>query len=123
MRKKFVIASACIAYELYIFFQYVGHEAGIHYWLHALTGLVAAMFTFTFLRRRGYPAGRVWWTAFLLHQYAMIPDYLYELGVPHAAWMNVFLGHVWVDSIPYHEVILPVVALGATTLYWYTGKK
>lgn len=114
------MAGAILVIELLLFVQYRGHGAGVHFWLHALMGLVTAFLIFTVLALRGkHPKGLLL-AAFGLHQYAMFPDYLYQWGIPHQPWMNIFLGHLWVDSLPYHEIILPIAAILTGGLYTLT---
>jgi hypothetical protein len=103
--------------ELLLFAQYRSHEAGVHFWLHALMGVITALIIYALLMSRGKHPHGLLLAAFGLHQYAMVPDYLYQWGIPHQPWMNIFLGHLWIDSLPYHEFILPLAAIFSAVLY------
>jgi hypothetical protein len=51
------------------------------------------------------------------HSYAMTPDFLFSMGVPHEPWMNVFLGHIWVHYLPGGNASWLVIAIVASGLY------
>ncbi|MBA3757515.1 hypothetical protein H0X09_01465 [Candidatus Saccharibacteria bacterium] len=103
--------------ELFLFSQYKAHDAVIHFFLHSLAGVNAALLIFITLSLQKRPSRNFIFWAFTLHQYAMLPDYLYQAGSPHQPWMNVFLGHVFLDNLSYHEWILSGLAVFLGTVY------
>lgn len=109
MRKSWLIM-VLLAIELFIFSRYQAHDAGIHFFLHSLAAVTIVFSVATMFILLGKKIRGLVYAAFLLHQYAMIPDYLYSLGYVHKFWMNIFLGHLWLDGLPHHDIILPIVS-------------
>ena len=88
--------------EVMLFVSYGAHEAQFHWATHFLVALTAAaIFLLAWLLRTGAPGPRLLLLPVLgFHLYAMTPDLLFRVGVPHAAWMEVFLGHLSVHHLP-----------------------
>jgi hypothetical protein len=117
IKLKHILIVGIALVELFLFSQYKAHDAVIHFFLHSLTGINAGLLIFITLSLQKRPSSNFILWAFTLHQYAMLPDYLYQAGYPHHAWMNVFLGHVFLDNLPFHEWILSGLAVVLGTLY------
>ena len=88
--------------EVALFASYDVHDARFHWATHFL---VALSFTAVLLLARllltGAPGPRfLLLTVLAFHLFAMAPDLLFRGGLPHALWMNVFLGHIAVHYLP-----------------------
>lgn len=115
--KTIVKYAIIVLIELYLFTQYTGHDASIHFFIHSLVGVSVGLSLFIILILFGKKPVELILVIFVLHQSAMIPDYLYSLGYPHQLWMNIFLGHLFFDSLPYHEWILGTTVAVLTGSY------
>lgn len=120
-KSKWIIA--IIVIELFIFARYQAHDAHIHFFLHSLVAVSVVFAVATLCVLLGKKPPSLVYAVFLLHQYAMFPDYLYSLGYPHQPWMNIFLAHLWLDDLPLHEVILPTVSFLAVVGYFVAKKR
>lgn len=104
--------------EVILFASYGAHEARFHWATHFLVALsAAAVFLLVRLLRTGVPGPRLLLTVLGFHLYAMTPDLLFRVGVPHAAWMEVFLGHLIVHHLPGGDRSWLVIALTCSTVY------
>lgn len=115
--KQNVMYILIVTVELSLFANYKAHDAPIHFFLHSLIGLSVALLIYTVLTLLGKHPKRLLLTAFGLHQFAMFPDYLYQIGIPHRPWMNIFLGHLWIDNLHYHEWVLGGSVVALTIVY------
>lgn len=87
--------------EVALFRVYGGYDSRFHWGAHFLVGLLtAALWLSVVLLVKGAPARGQLLTVLLFHLYAMAPDLVFRAGGPHARWMNVFLGHIWVHYLP-----------------------
>ena len=87
--------AAAIVVEVLLYLSYRGHDARFHWLTHFLVGAsfaLALMTVQSWRTRRPTRFPLVW--LLLAHLYAMVPDLLFSLGVPHYRWMEVFLGHI-----------------------------
>lgn len=101
--------------EYALFHSYRGHDADFHWATHFLVGLtVAAAINLAWLFVKGAPARGMLLSVLAAHLFAMAPDLLFNVGVPHAPWMNVFLGHIWVHYLPSGDKSWLVIALVAS---------
>ncbi|MFP5369801.1 MAG: hypothetical protein ACLGI3_03515, partial [Actinomycetes bacterium] len=68
-----------------------------HFFVGAAAGL-AVMLVAAWRRRRAVG----WWPMWVVggHVIALFPDVLFRLGIAHARWMDVFLGHVSTHVVP-----------------------
>lgn len=90
-----------VAVEVLLYLSYRGHDARFHWLTHFLVGASFALVLMAFHTLRTRQATRlplVW--ILLAHLYAMIPDFLFSLGVPHYRWMELFLGHISSHLVP-----------------------
>ena len=105
--------------EIALFASYSAHDAEFHWATHFLVALTAAALFLLFrLLRTGTPGPRFLLLPVLgFHLYAMTPDLLFRVGVPHAAWMEVFLGHLIVHHLPGGDRSWLAIALTCSAVY------
>lgn len=110
--------AVAIAVEVGLFLQYVSEGARYHWFVHFFVGAGTALVLMTLWswRTRRPVAHPLSWVV-LAHLYAMFPDLLFPHGIVHAAWMNMFLGHLWVHFVPGQDVTWFVVFVVALTAY------
>lgn len=107
-----------VVVEVLLFHSYRDHEADFHWAAHFLVGLsAAALFNLVWLAIKGAPARGLLISILLGHLFAMAPDLIFNAGVAHAPWMNLFLGHIWVHYIPGGNTTLLGIALLASGAY------
>lgn len=107
--------------EIALFRVYGSYDSRFHWGAHFLVGLIAAAGWLSgWLILRGAPAPGQIVTVLVAHLYAMAPDLVFRIHVPHAQWMNVFLGHIAVHYIPGGDrtwlALAAVALLGYCTL-------
>jgi len=98
-----------------VVFGYLDREAIDHYALHPMIALAGSLPVFVALRTLGVAVREELLVSYLFLNYARIPDYLFEAGIEHEEWMNVFLFHVAFDEIIGSALIfltLQVLVLG-----------
>lgn len=90
-----------VAAEVALFATYSVHDARFHWATHFLVGLATAgVVLLVRLLITGVPGPRFILTVILgLHLFAMTPDLVFRAGAPHAAWMDLFLGHIAAHEI------------------------
>lgn len=104
--------------EYGLFQAYRDHDADFHWATHFLVGLtVAALINLAWLAIKRAPARGVLLSVLAAHLFAMFPDLLFGLGLAHAEWMNVFLGHIWAHYLPGREAGWLAIALLASATY------
>lgn len=105
--------------EIGLFTTYGVHDARFHWATHFLVALTVTSILFVVgLALTGAPGPRfILLTLLGLHLFAMTPDILFRLGVPHYRWMDVFLGHISTHYIPGGDASWLVIALVATSGY------
>lgn len=105
--------------EVLLFHTYSVHDARFHWATHFLVAVVvAALVMIVLLSVRGAPGPRFPLLLVLgLHLFAMAPDLVFRAGVPHAAWMDVFLGHISAHYLPGGDTTWLLIAVGAVSAY------
>jgi len=90
-------------------------------WLtHFLVGASASLvFMAAWSWRAGRPAPLPLIWVFLGHLYAMIPDFLFQGGIAHSRWMEIFLGHVSSHVVPGRNVTWLVAFASALGAYLF----
>jgi len=107
--------------EVFLYRSYGAFDSSFHWAAHFLVGLLSAsavLAAYLLVAARPAPGQVV--VILLFHVYAMAPDLLFRIGIPHAQWMNVFLGHVAVHYLPGGDrtwlVLSALAALGYVVL-------
>ena len=101
-------ALRCIVFaaaELGLYLSYRSHDARFHWATHFLVGATAAtlgMALYAALRDKPPPDPELWLLG--AHLFAMFPDFLFEAGIPHEWWMEVFLLHIRSHFVPGRNV-------------------
>jgi hypothetical protein len=105
--------------EVLLFYTYSVHDARFHWATHFLVALiVAAAVMIVHLTVRGAPGPRFPLILVLgLHLFAMAPDFVFRAGAPHAAWMDVFLGHLSAHYLPGGDKAWLLIAIVAVSAY------
>lgn len=107
-----------VALEVALYAFYFAHEARFHWFTHFFVGASAAlllMTTFTWRTGCAVPLPFLW--PILGHIVAMFPDFLFEAGIAHRRWMDVFLGHLSTHFIPGRNWTLYGIFLICLALY------
>lgn len=80
---------------------YGSYDSSFHWAAHFLVAVIATSgWLATSLLVTSRPAPGQVLTVLPFHLYAMFPDLLYRVGIPHAAWSNAFIAHIDVHYIP-----------------------
>ncbi|MDQ6892767.1 MAG: hypothetical protein M3167_08825 [Acidobacteriota bacterium] len=90
-----------VGVEAFLYLNYFAHEARFHWFTHFYVGGSVALILVAVVARRlrrPVPFPLVW--VILGHLVAMFPDFLFEAGIAHRRWMDVFLGHLSTHFIP-----------------------
>lgn len=118
-----VQGAALVVAEVVIYRTYTGHDAAFHWSTHFLVAVIAvAAWHAAHLRWRGRPAPAQLATVVGFHLVAMAPDLLFRVGVAHARWMDVFLGHISSHYVPGGDRTWLVLAVLAVLAYtWQLG--
>ncbi len=93
--------AAVVVVELLLYASYRSHDARFHWLTHFLVGAftaLVAMAAWVWFRRRPAPYPLVWVVA--AHLFAMVPDFLFQAGVAHEWWMDLFLLHIRSHFVP-----------------------
>ncbi|TMF04074.1 MAG: hypothetical protein E6I38_13215 [Chloroflexi bacterium] len=98
-RSTLLKLAAVIAIEVVIVFGYVGHGAIDHYALHPMIAMASALPLFLLVRTLGFRLREELLISYFFLNFARFPDYLFEAGIEHQTWMNVFLLHLAFDEI------------------------
>lgn len=115
LRRRGLLAILAAA-EVLLFNSYDGRGAALHWAIPFLVGLLAAaVVNLTLLALKGAPVRGQLLCVLGLHLYAMAPDLLSDL--PHAGWMDVFLGHVSARAIPGGAAMWLAVAIVVSGAY------
>lgn len=109
---------ALIGAEAVILPLYWRPDSHFHWSIHFLVGLTAAaVWNLAVLFILDRPARGQLTSVLVFHLIAMAPDILFGLGLPHLAWMDLFLGHISVHYTPGRDRTWLGIALLATSLY------
>jgi len=104
--------------EVSIYLLYAGHAARFHWFTHFFVGASAALAVMAVVAvrtRRSVPLLLIWPMAG--HILAMIPDFLFSLGLVHRRWMDVFLAHISSHYLPGRNLTWFAVFLAALATY------
>ena len=102
-----------VAAELVLYASYASHDARFHWATHFLVALlVTALWQSLHLLVAARPARGQLATVVIFHIWAMWPDLLFRVGVPHYHWMDwLSLGHVSSHYLPGGDTSWLVLAL------------
>jgi hypothetical protein len=110
--------AALVPAEALLFASYRSHESGFHWATHLLVGVAAAaLWNLGWLALKRAPAPAQLLSVLVAHLLAMFPDFLFSAGVPHYAWMDVFLAHNSSHHLPGGAFGWLVIALTLSGLY------
>jgi hypothetical protein len=110
-----------VAVEVVLYVFYFAHEARFHWFTHFFVGASCALLVMAVIAwrtRRPAPYPLLW--PVLGHIVAMFPDFLFEAGIAHRRWMDVFLGHLSTHFIPGRNWTWYVIFLTALAIYLWT---
>lgn len=109
---------AVVVLEVLLYASYRSHDARFHWLTHFLVGASTAlvlMAAWTWFRRRPATIPLVWVVA--AHLFAMVPDFLFQAGVAHEWWMDLFLLHIRSHLVPGRNLTWLVIFGLALTAY------
>lgn len=111
--------------ESLLYYFYFAHEARFHWFTHFYVGAGVALLVMSgvaWKTHRPVPLPLVW--PLLGHVLAMFPDFLFEAGIAHRRWMDVFLGHLSTHFIPGRNWTWYAFFLACLALYlWTIGRR
>jgi len=100
-RRLAVEIAALVVAEALLLRVYGSYDSSFHWAAHFLVAVIAtSLWLATYLLVTSRPAPGQVLMVLPFHLYAMFPDLLYRVGIPHAAWSNAFLAHIDVHYIP-----------------------
>ena len=111
--------------EVLLYLSYQHHDTRFHWFLHFFVGTSAAFGVMTLIT---YWSNRTILFPFLWllvgHVIAMFPDILWSAELlPHQAWMDIFVLHIFSHFIPGRNWTWYVIFLLCLALYLYVRQK
>ena len=104
--------------EIGLYHSYRGHDARFHWFTHFFVGATVVLLAGTvWAWRTGRPVRLPLLWILGAHAFAMFPDFLFQAGVAHYRWMDVFLGHISTHFVPGRNLTWFAVAATALALY------
>jgi hypothetical protein len=107
-----------IGIEVALYVLYFAHEARFHWFTHFFVGAsfaLVVMAVVAWRTRRPVPYPFLW--PILGHIVAMFPDFLFEAGIAHRRWMDIFLGHLSTHFVPGRNWTWYGIFLASLALY------
>lgn len=90
-----------VGVEVALYLTYFAHEARFHWFTHFFVGSsVALLIMAAVANLSGRPVSLPFLWPVLGHAVAMFPDFLFQAGIAHQGWMDIFLGHLSSHFIP-----------------------
>ncbi len=114
---------AALVIEIFVYLNYFAHEARFHWFTHFYAGGAVALLSMAIIAPRlssPIPFPVLW--VVLGHLLAMFPDFLFEAGIAHRRWMDVFLGHLSSHFIPGRNWAWYGIFVAALTVYLLRGR-
>jgi len=94
-------AVAALAVEALLYWRYGDEQARYHWFTHFFVGAsLALLLVSSYVAVRGRVPTLVILVPIFGHLCAMFPDVLFELGIAHRRWMDIFLGHISTHFVP-----------------------
>ena len=119
--RQSVLTLFAVLAEIGLYHSYRGHDARFHWFTHFFVGatvvlLIGALYTW----RTGRPVRLplVWILG--AHAFAMFPDFLFQAGVAHYRWMDLFLGHISTHFVPGRNLTWFLVTAFALGVYLFS---
>ncbi|HVE45666.1 MAG TPA: hypothetical protein VNA57_02805 [Acidimicrobiales bacterium] len=107
-----------VAVELLLYRSYKGHDARFHWFTHFFVGAAVALLAMAVVAwRTRHPVALPMLWPLLGHLVAMAPDILFNFGMAHRRWMDVFLAHVSSHYVPGRNVTWFGVFLASLAVY------
>lgn len=113
--------AAAIRAELFLYLNHFAREARFHWFTHFYVGGAVALLVVTIVARRtGRPVPLPLLWPILGHVVAIFPDFLFEAGIAHQRWMDVFPGHLSSRFIPGRDWTWYGIFLGSLAVVLWT---
>ncbi|CAN5484205.1 hypothetical protein BH20ACT2_BH20ACT2_03930 [soil metagenome] len=118
--RQSVLTLLAVLAEVGLYHSYRGHDARFHWFTHFFVGasvvlLIGAVYTCVAGRPLRLPL--LWVLG--AHLVAMFPDFLFQAGVAHYRWMDLFLGHISTHFVPGRNLTWFTIALTSLAIYLY----
>lgn len=118
--RQSVLTLLAVGAEVALYHSYRGHDARFHWFTHFFVAAVVVLLVgAAYARRRGRPLPMPLVWVLGAHLFAMFPDLLFQAGVAHERWMDLFLAHISSHFVPGRNITWFALALGALALYLY----
>ncbi len=112
---------AASAVEVALYHSYRGHDARFHWFAHFFVGAFVVLLAgalWAWRRRRPIRFPLLWILG--AHLFAMFPDFLFQAGIAHYQWMDLFLGHISTHFVPGRNLTLFAAAASSLGLYLWS---
>lgn len=109
---------AAVVVEAALYAAYQGSDARLHWFTHFFVGASFALLVMTgvvWFTRRPVLVPLAW--VVVAHLYAMLPDFMFDAGIAHRRWMDVFLAHLSSHFIPGQNFTWLAVFLVSAGIY------
>jgi pimeloyl-ACP methyl ester carboxylesterase len=119
--RQSVLTMLAVVAEIGLYHSYRGHDARFHWFTHFFVGatvvlLVGAVYAW----RAGRPVRLPLLWILGAHAFAMFPDFLFQAGIAHYRWMDLFLGHISSHFLPGRNLTWFLVATAALAIHLIT---
>lgn len=107
-----------VVIEGLLYAAYQGSDARFHWFTHFFVGASFALVVMSLAAwrtRRPVRAPLAWIVA--AHVYAMFPDFLFDAGIAHRRWMDVFLAHISSHFLPGQNFTWYAVFIASAGIY------
>ncbi|CAN5718614.1 hypothetical protein BH24ACT5_BH24ACT5_11380 [soil metagenome] len=119
--RQSVLTLFAVLAEVGLYHSYRGHDARFHWFTHFFVGATVVLLAgavWTWSTNRPIRRPLIWILG--AHLFAMFPDFLFQAGVAHYRWMDLFLGHISTHFVPGRNLTWFAIALAALALYLYS---
>ena len=119
--RQSVLTLFAVLAEIGLYHSYRGHDARFHWFTHFFVGatvvlLIGALYTW----RTGRPVRLPLLWILGAHAFAMFPDFLFQAGVAHHRWMDLFLGHISTHFVPGRNLTWFLITATALGVYLFS---
>jgi pimeloyl-ACP methyl ester carboxylesterase len=119
--RQSVLTMLAVLAEIGLYHSYRGHDARFHWFTHFFVGATVVLLAgAAYAWRTGRPVRLPLLWILGAHVFAMFPDFLFQAGIAHYRWMDLFLGHISTHFVPGRNLTWFLVAATALAIYLVT---